>query len=287
MVTVRKKVVILLDKPNYYIVSFSGGKDSTAMLLHLLELGEHIDEILFCDTTMEFPEMYAHIEKVKKAIESYDVKFTTLKPPFDFEYFLLKKKIHKKDGGIRYGYSWATSRSRWCTSKLKVDVVNRYLRDLKTKYNIIKYVGLAADEQYRLDRKNNKAINVKHPLVTWGWTEHDCLLYCKNLGYTWGGLYDIYDRCSCWCCPLQGVSSCRVLWKYHPKLWEKLKEWDREASSNFMPNYTVDMLEAKFELEVEREREGLTINPRTKEFREALARAYKEKGLTLKKNEQF
>ena len=58
----------MVDKQNYYIVSFSGGKDSTAMLLHLLELGEPIDEILFCDTTMEFPEMYVHIEKVKKDI---------------------------------------------------------------------------------------------------------------------------------------------------------------------------------------------------------------------------
>lgn len=274
-------------KPDYYIVSFSGGKDSTAMLLHLLELGEPVDEVLFCDTTVEFPEMYTHIEKVKKAIGNYNVKFTTLKPPYDFEYLLLKKIVHKKTGDIRYGFSWATARSRWCTSSLKLDVIKKYLRDLKTKYNIIQYVGIAADEKYRLDRENNKTINSMHPLVTWGWTEKDCLLYCKNFGYTWEGLYDIYDRCSCWCCPLQGVASCRLLWKHHPNLWEKLKKWDREASSNFMPSYTVDMLEAKFELEVEREKLGLTINPRTKEFREALAKTYKEKGLTLKKNNQF
>lgn len=54
-----------------------------------------------------------------------------------------------------------------------------------------------------------------------------------------------------------------------------------------MYNYTVDMLEAKFELEGEREKLGLTINPCTKEFREALAKTYKEKGLMLKKNNQF
>lgn len=52
-------------KPNYYIVSFSGGKDSTAMLLHLLELGEPVDEGLFCDTTVEFPEMYTHRKSEK------------------------------------------------------------------------------------------------------------------------------------------------------------------------------------------------------------------------------
>ena len=49
-----------------HIVSFSGGKDSTAMLLLMIEKGYKIDEIIFLDTGVEFPEMYEHIEKVKK-----------------------------------------------------------------------------------------------------------------------------------------------------------------------------------------------------------------------------
>ena len=48
---------------NKHIVSFSGGKDSTAMLLKMIEKGMPIDEIIFCDTTAEFPEMYDHIKK--------------------------------------------------------------------------------------------------------------------------------------------------------------------------------------------------------------------------------
>lgn len=47
-----------MEKEKYYVVSFSGGKDSTAMLLRLLELGEPINEIIFCDTYKEFPQMY-------------------------------------------------------------------------------------------------------------------------------------------------------------------------------------------------------------------------------------
>lgn len=42
-------------KPIYYVVSFSGGKDSTAMLLRLLELNYPIDEVVCCDTYKEFP----------------------------------------------------------------------------------------------------------------------------------------------------------------------------------------------------------------------------------------
>lgn len=47
-----------MKKPDLHIVSFSGGKDSTAMLLHMMELGMQIDIVLYCDTWMEFPAMY-------------------------------------------------------------------------------------------------------------------------------------------------------------------------------------------------------------------------------------
>ena len=51
-----------------HIVSFSGGKDSTAMLLMMLEKGIQVDEIYFADTGVEFPEMYQYIDKIEKYI---------------------------------------------------------------------------------------------------------------------------------------------------------------------------------------------------------------------------
>ena len=44
-----------------HIVQLSGGKDSTAMLLMMLERGMPVDEILFCDTGVEFPAMALHL----------------------------------------------------------------------------------------------------------------------------------------------------------------------------------------------------------------------------------
>lgn len=43
------------------IVSFSGGKDSTAMLLRMLEENMEIDEIIYCDTGKEFKRIKNHI----------------------------------------------------------------------------------------------------------------------------------------------------------------------------------------------------------------------------------
>ena len=48
------------QKSNYYVASFSGGKDSTAMVLHLIELGEPIDEVVCCDTTMDYDGISRH-----------------------------------------------------------------------------------------------------------------------------------------------------------------------------------------------------------------------------------
>lgn len=51
-----------------HIVQFSGGKDSTCMLLMMLDQNMPVDEIIFCDTGKEFPGMYDHISKVEKYI---------------------------------------------------------------------------------------------------------------------------------------------------------------------------------------------------------------------------
>ena len=48
----------------YHAVSLSGGKDSTAMLLLMIEQDMPIDVVLNADTGMEFPEMYEHLQKL-------------------------------------------------------------------------------------------------------------------------------------------------------------------------------------------------------------------------------
>ncbi|GAH74603.1 unnamed protein product [marine sediment metagenome] len=55
-------------KKKHY-VSFSGGKDSTAMLLRMLELGIPIHEIRYFDSgSWEYPQMREHVDKVEKYI---------------------------------------------------------------------------------------------------------------------------------------------------------------------------------------------------------------------------
>ena len=262
-----------MDKPVLRVCSFSGGKDSTAMLLRLLEEGVLIDIILFCDTGLEFPALYDHIRKVEQNIGR---EVTTVKCRDDFEYLFAHKKITRKwktQNAARYGmerdgYSWAGPKMRWCTEVLKNQPREQYLRQLREKYDVLEYVGIAADETYRLSRKCNQRPNVRHPLVEWGMTEADCLAYCKERGYNWGGLYDKMRRVSCWCCPLQSLAELRVLYRDFPDLWAQLKRWDAMTWRPFRADYSVIQLEQRFDFEDEWLKAGNHLG--TKAFYSAL-----------------
>lgn len=247
---------------SYVVASFSGGKDSTAMVLHMIEMGEHIDEVINVDTGMEFPEMYKHIENVRKIIEDAGIKFTVLRNDMPFEYLMFDQFIQSKKYGDHYGYGWPTPVTRWCTGSMKINVLKKYYRTLtEEKESIVQCVGLAADEVKRLERKHNNQKGHRHPLAEWGWTEKDCLEYCYKRGFDWDGLYRIFNRVSCWCCPLSNIGELRNLWKYRPELWERLQNMDDRVMSNpkiyvkFKEQYTVADLTARFEREERAKRE--------------------------------
>ena len=81
------------------IVSFSGGKDSTAMLLRMIELDYKIDKIVFADTGFEFPELYDYIKRVEDHIGG---KVIILKPEKDlFTKWMYGKSVRGKSSKIR------------------------------------------------------------------------------------------------------------------------------------------------------------------------------------------
>ena len=223
-----------------HIVQFSGGKDSTAMLLMMLERGMPIDDIIFCDTGMEFPEMYKHIDCVEQYIGR---KVTKLKPPHSFVYYFAEyEKTRGKNKGKR-GYGWPRMWSRWCTRLFKIDLTAKYLRNIS---DYVLYIGIARDEPKRHEKIPD---NVIHPLYDWGVTEAMALQYCYDRGLEWDGLYEKFRRVSCWCCPLQRINELRNLRKYYPDLWAQLLQMDDMVIHHFKPDWSVRQLEQRFTLE--------------------------------------
>ena len=218
------------------IVSFSGGKDSTAMLIMMIERGIHIDDIIFCDTGMEFPGMYKHIDKVEKYIGR---KITRVRSEKTYEYYLGEHK--KRNGCIGYGHP--DFFNRWCTQVLKKTPYARYIK----KYiDIVEYHGIAFDEKERADRNRENGRVIKYPLVEWEVTEPQALQYCYDRGFDWEGLYEDFNRVSCWCCPLSQINELRMLYNKYPDLWSELKRIDKKSFRRFRFDYSVDDLEKKF-----------------------------------------
>ena len=164
-----------------HVVQFSGGKDSTAMLLMMLERGMQVDEIIMCDTGMEFPGMYQHIEEVRQYIKPYGKDITILKAEHDYEWYMFHKPIIRGKNKGQHGFGWAAMNNRWCTRALKIEPTQNYLKQYGG--DIVTYIGIASDEP----KRHFESDTIKHPLFEWGVSEKMALSYCKEHGFTWGG----------------------------------------------------------------------------------------------------
>ena len=136
------------------IVSLSGGKDSTAMLLMMLEKKISVDHIVFFDTGWEFPGMIKHIDKLEKYIGREIVK--------------LKYKIPFNEAIKKWGF--ASFKRRWCTDR-KVKTIETFCKKYKP---FTKWIGFSYDERQRIKR----TIGYCYPLIDWKITEEDALKYC-------------------------------------------------------------------------------------------------------------
>lgn len=247
------------EKKPLYIVNFSGGKDSTYMLLEMIRRGIYFDMVVNVDTGIEFPAMYDHIAQVERFLQTErGMSITRLHPPRSFEELMFQAVKETAKPGEIPGYGWPAIKVRWCTGHLKVHLISRYLSGLPAQpYH---YIAFAADEQYRLNRRNNQDASKRYPLMEWGVTEAQALSGCYEAGYTWGGLYEHFSRVSCWCCPLQGLDDLRALWEFYPDMWERLRDMDDRAIAQFghdnpygqfKQNTSVRMLEIRFAFEKE------------------------------------
>ena len=237
-------------------ISVSGGKDSTAAAILMVEKGMPLDYAIYADTGMDFPEIQEHIEKLDDYLfRERGIHITRLKHPKGFEYLMFDTPIEKPRSAEKRnllgiplnGYGWPGIRTRWCTGQLKTHLITKEVNRLKAKRKLLQYVGIAADEAWRCKDK-------RYPLVECGITEAQALQMCYDHGFDFGGIYEIYHRCSCFCCPFQRINELRQLRKHHPELWKKLWEMDERARAQFGPGplgqfkqrWSVDGLEKRF-----------------------------------------
>ena len=117
------------DIPVRHILSLSGGKDSTALAIHMRNTRPDLEmEYVFCDTRKELTETYEYLDRV----EAY-----------------LGKKIFRLNARAGFDHWHAvfdgylpSPQMRWCTKLLKLKPFEEFVGDQP----VVSYVGIRADE---------------------------------------------------------------------------------------------------------------------------------------------
>lgn len=201
------------------------------MLLLALERHEPIESVVWFDSGWEFHQMHEHLAMVEQ-VTGLPIQHLTYHVSFD---------------ELLIRYSWPTMLSRWCTAA-KRDTIIKYVR--RNHPNAMECIGYAADEKKRALKHKRPA---QFPLIEWGITEKKALDVCKSYGFDWGGLYDVFKRVSCFCCPLGGLRDARRLRSHYHQYWKRVLEMDDsilvQKNRGYLRGKTAREIEDRFLME--------------------------------------
>ena len=231
-----------------YICCFSGGKDSTAMLIHILENNLPLDEVLYVDVgDWMWKSAQPHIRQVE---ETLNVKITQLDVTDELD-----------KGFQRWGFP--SFLNRWCTG-VKRDKMRDYLKNKFGGGEIVQYIGYCSDEENRTDKKLYSSYEVSYPLVDAGITTNQALKICYDYGFDFGGVYEHHSHYNCWLCPLQRKSELYELFKREPSLWANLHTMQWQTDGTYYPDETIFDIEKQFWNRIRDELKEKRMNARKK-----------------------
>lgn len=171
------------------IVSVSGGKDSTAMCLHLFEMGYTRDDFdrVFMDTGWEHASTYAYLDKLEKTIGPItrlqaDIK---IRPGMEKEVERFEARIGRYSPMIRYIINdtiFPSGAAKWCTRKLKIEPISKYFDSLD--FEFVNLVGIRREESRR-----------RSEMTEWEWNDGwDCWVWRPLIAWTEREVIDIHRR---------------------------------------------------------------------------------------------
>ena len=184
-----------------HVVGLSGGKDSTALALRLVEMEPRPYTYICNETGDELPDMVQHWALLE----------TALGP--------LVRVTARDDDGLPLTLNAAIDRegmlpnfrARWCTRVLKIEPTLELLPQVAPA---VLYVGIRADEPDREGMTGQPdGVTVRYPLREWGWGEPDVWRYLDAQGVT------IPPRTDCARCFYQTIWEWRELWRNYPDIY--------------------------------------------------------------------
>lgn len=209
------------------IVSFSGGKDSTVVLQHVVSAIGDSGKKLFivtADTLMEIPYFNQYLNRTKTHIKNFinlsgmNAELVTVLPKIEDSFWV---------SILGKGYPSAHMGFRWCTGKLKIEPIVKFINSITKDKKFTVFVGVrSAESALRARIYTKKDYKPNHFAPILNWSSHDVWEYLLTEPCPWGvdhsELVNVYkyssDECvygekqgvcignaryGCWACPLQ------------------------------------------------------------------------------------
>ena len=201
----------IIKKKKNFAVAFSGGKDSLATLLLVMDaVGK--PEVIFTDTGIEYPETLEYVRKISKNLK---IKIRILK----------SEKFWK---ALEY-FGVPARDYRWCCKVTKLGPIAKFI---KQNYGnkLLCFIGQRKYESKIRSKSKDIWINPWLPSQVGvspiqNWKALHVWLYLMEKKVEINPLYfKGIKRIGCWLCPASDLAEFKVLKNIHPKLWKKWRD---------------------------------------------------------------
>lgn len=210
-----------------YVCSWSGGKDSTAQVILAHIYGLPLDVICFTEVMFDIEndisgENPLHMRWIREIaaplFESWGYEVKILRSDSDYLHLfnhIIKRAKDESHIGKSYGFPIAGL----CSVKrdLKCKPMDRYYKSIGDE--IIKYVGIAADEPKRLKSLHKDPTKVSL-LEEYDYTEQMSRELCEKYGLLSPG-YEFSNRGGCFFCPHAKLKEMALIKQDYREVWEQ------------------------------------------------------------------
>ena len=216
-------------KGKLYTVGISGGKDSAAVLLWLVnESGIPHDQIecTFADTGNEHEWTYLHVQRMSEQI----FPVTRIEPEKDYYDLAFSKR------------RFPGAKARFCTQFLKIFPSQEYIAQRSAEgYEVISVSGVRADESFERSKLDEFEWNELHgnllvkqwrPLLKW--TIDDVIAIHEKYNFPLNPLYAAgARRVGCFPCIMSRKAEIRLIALRFPERIDMIREWEQKFEKEY------------------------------------------------------
>lgn len=203
------------------VISFSGGKDSTATADLLIKaLSDPSIVHIFGNTTLEFPSTIEYADRYQQ--------------DNPLAIFKIAKNNEQDFYSVCEDIGPPARMLRWCCSMFKTGPITRVLNRLYGDKSILTFYGIRKCESVSRSRYNRveddaESVKIQKQKVAspiFLWKDIDVWLYILGEKVDFNDAYRLgYDRVGCWCCPNNNARAQFLAKIYMPEQFERWRNF--------------------------------------------------------------